>query len=483
MNESNKKVVSSLLWKFIERGGGQIVQFAVSLVIARMIDPESYGVVAILSVFTTIASVLINSGLASALIQKKDATSSDFSSVFFYSLLSSVICYLILFFAAPYIEKFYEFDGLTRFLRIMSFILFPGAINSIQNAFVAKNLLFKKQLLCSLSAAIISGFMGVYLAVCNFETWALVYQQISYQVVFCIVMWFVIKWRPTREFSYIKTRNLLSYGGKLLGANLIDTLYHNLASVLIGKKYSSSMLAFYNKGKQFPLIFIDNIDGSIQSVMFPTFSTVQDNSKRLKQMVRTTMKMSTYISFPIMIGLATVGESAIRLILGEKWMNCVPFLQIYCLICALFPLQTVCFQAINSLGRSDTYLRIMIIKRFIGVIILFISVFLFNSVNAIAFASLLIEIIAIVINAVFNTKLLDYKLREQLNDILQNLILSLIMGAIVYSVTLLYISDIFTIVLQVIIGMSVFIGLSYLLKNSSFNYLVAYLKDLKGGHK
>lgn len=475
--EKNTKVIVSLLWKFLERGGVQITQFVVSIVIARLVAPEAYGSIALLTVFVSIATVFVQSGLSTALVQKKDAKSVDYSSVFYYSLAVALVVYGILFFSSGLIANFYEMPELKLVLRVMALTLFPGALNSLQIAILTKKMQFKKQFYSSMIAIILSGSLGILMAYCNMGVWALVAQQLSYQVIVCIVLFYLVKWRPTLEFSYKRTKSLLEYGIKLLGARLIDTIYHNLESLIIGKKYSSEALAFCNKGKQFPLTLIDNLDGSIQSVMISAYSKEQDDLDKIHSMLRRTMSMTTYIVFPAMVGLAVVGEPLIQLVLGEAWLGSIPFLQLYCFIAMLFPFQTANLQAINAIGRSDVYLKLMTIKRIAGVVILGASVFMFNSAISVVYACLVTEIFAIIVNIVPNTKLLNYSFFEQLGDIFPNLFISLIMGIVVWGVRLLKISSLLMLAIQALLGVVVYIVLSYISKNKSFGYIINNLKN------
>lgn len=477
MQFSKSAVIKSLLWKFLERGGLQIVQFIISIIVARILDPDDYGVMTIITVFTTIATVFVQSGLGTALVQKKDADEVDFSSVLYYSLAIAGLTYILLFFSAPLIAQFYKMPELIPLLRVMSLVLFPGALVTVQNASIAREMQFKKQFFSSMAAVFISGVLGIVLAFLNYGAWALVYQQISYQICTCIVLLFIIKWKPVLKFSYKKTIGLLKYGMRLLGARLIDTIYHNIENLVIGKKYSSATLAFFSKGKQFPLIMIDNIDGSIQSVMLPTFSSRQENIIEVKNLVRRTISLSTFLVFPVMAGLAAIGSPLISILLGEKWIFCVPFLQIYCLITALFPLQTANLQAINAIGRSDVYLRLMTIKRLIGIAILSIAVFCFKSVYAIAFSCLIIEIISIVINIKPNKNLLGYTFREQMIDIVPNFLTSLLMGTIVYCITFIKLQSFITMLFQIIAGIAIYILTSKLFRLSNFSYLCDIFKS------
>ena len=473
------KIAGSLIWKFLERGSVQIVQFVVSIVIARLVTPEAYGSIALLTVFTTLATVFVQSGLSTALIQKKDVSEEDFSSVFFFSLVMAAVVYCILFFSAPIIASFYEQTGLVKLLRIMSLTLFPGALNSLQIAALVKSLQFRKQFYSSLLAALFSGAIGIAMALYGLGAWALVFQQLSYQVVVCIVLWITVQWRPKLKFSFVRTKVLLSYGVKLLLARLVDTIYHNLENLIIGKKYSTDTLAYFSKGKQFPLILVDNIDTSMQSVMLSAFSQKQEQLSAVKGMLRRTMALSTYLIFPMMVGLACVGEPLIYLALGENWKGAIPFLQIYCFISMLFPLQTVSLQAINAIGHSDVYLKLMMAKRIFGVAVLALATIVFDEVLFIAWACLITEVFSVFLNFIPNRKYLSYEIREQLQDILSNLILSIVMGVMVNLLGMMQYRAIFKLLLQCTVGVLAYFVLSVITKNKSLKYILQSIGQMK----
>lgn len=476
IGEKSQSVASSLFWKFFERGGVQVVQFIISLIIARILSPEAYGAIALLTVFINIARVFVQSGLSSALIQKKDASEVDFSSVFYYSLTLAIGLYLILFFAAIPIANYYEISELKNILRVLALTLFPGAVTSIQVAYLSKNMQFRKQFYSSLIAAIVSGGVGIAMAVFGFGAWALVGQQLGYQTLIMLILFVLVKWRPKLKFSYEKTKGLLKFGSKILGATLIDTIYHNIESIFISKKYNTEALAYFNKGKQFPLILIDNIDGAVNSVMFAAYSKNKDNVVIVKQMLRKAISLTTYIAFPAMLGLSLVAEPLVRLVLGEKWLFCVPFLRFYCFITMLFPLQTASLQAYNALGRSSYYLIIMLIKRIGGTVVLVASIFLFDSIYSVAIACFIVELFGVILNVYPNKKLLSYSVLEQFRDVILNILLAAAMGVVVYVISLIKVHYVISLTISVVMGGIVYVFISLITKNESFIYLLGKIK-------
>lgn len=445
--------------------------------IGTAVTPFGFGLIAIVMVFLSLANVFVQSGFNTALIQKKDADDEDFSSVLYLSISIALLLYLLIFFTSPAIARFYNDDRLIIILRVLSVTLFLGAFNSIQNAYVAKNMMFRKLFYSSLGAVLVSGIAGITLAFAGFGVWALVTQQLISQLMICIILWFTVRWRPQVVFSVEKVKSLFNFGWKLLVSNLLHYLYIDIRTLLIGRLYSSSMLGFYNRGENFPKLIGKNIDGSIQSVMLPAFSKHQDNRRQLKSMVRRTVKTSSYLIFPAMVGLAVVAEPLVKIILTDKWLPSVPFIQIFCITYALLPIQRVNLQAINAMGRSDIILKLQVIKITSGFIVLFFTIPF--GVYAIAAGTIISGILAAIINIYPNKKLLEYNYKEQFMDIIPALLGAVSMGVIVYMVNLISITAGQTLLIQIIIGITVYIALSKLFRINSYKYLMETLIDLK----
>lgn len=460
----------------MERGGTQGIQFLVQVVLARLLLPADYGIIALVVVFTSIAAVFVQSGLNTALIQKKDADEIDLSSVFYLSLFIACIIYMVLFLAAPFIALFYDIPLVAPVFRALSITLIFGSFNSIQNAVISRNLQFKKLFFSSTGAILVSGVVGIYLAYKGFGVWALVVQQLSNQILVTLILWFTVKWRPKLIFSLQRVRGLFSFGWKLLLSSLINTAYRDLRSLIIGKMFSPAMLGFYNRGQQFPSVIVSNIDGSIQSVMLPVLASQQDNRQRVKEMMRRAIVTSSFTICPMMVGLAVMAEPLVKLILTDKWLPCVPFLQIFCAIYMFMPIHTANLQAINAMGRSDIFLKLEIIKKIMGLSIL--SVTVFYGVYAIALGGILSSLISTLINAYPNKRLLGYSYIEQWKDIMPSVLISLAMGAVVYTFNFLDIVVWKILLLQVVAGAVIYIGFAILFKNESLNYLVLTFKDV-----
>lgn len=372
MGKSDKNsVVINFIWRFAERCGAQLVTFIVSIVLARILSPEDYGQIALITVFTTIMQVFVDSGLGLALIQKKDADDLDFSSVFFFNFAVCLVLYAVMFVAAPFIASFYKDTTLTPIIRVISLTIVISGVKGIQQSYVSRNMLFKRFFFSTLGGTIFSAFLGIGLAYAGFGVWAIVAQQLSNTTIDTLILWLTVKWRPKKMFSWKRLKSLLSFGWKMLVSSLLDTVYNNIRSLIIGRMYSSSDLAYYNQGKQFPHTIVDNIDSSIDSVLLPSMSSAQDDSVRVKVMARRSIKISTYIMAPMMMGLAFCAVPIVKLVLTDKWLPCVPFLRIFCITYMFYPIHTANLNAIKAMGRSDYFLKLEIAKKIVGLGLLF----------------------------------------------------------------------------------------------------------------
>lgn len=472
-------IISSLFWKFFERAGTQLIQFGVTIALARILAPDDFGLVALIAIFISIASVFVQSGLNTALIQKKDADDLDFSSVFWASLGIAVATYTILFFGAPFIADFYEHPSLTVVIRVLAITLFIDVFSSIQNAYVARNMLFKKLFFRSVGAIIPSGAIGLTLAFCGFGIWALVAHQFCNAFLAVAIMWFTIPWRPSFKFSFTRFKSLFTYGWKLLVSSLIDVVYTNLRGLIIGKFFSPADLAYYNRGDTFPFLIVNNINTSIGSVLLPSFAAAQNDIVQLKKMMRRSIITSTFIITPMMAGLAAMAHQVVLLILGEKWLPCVPFVQIYCFMYLFYPIHTTNLSAIKAVGRSDVFLKLEIIKKICGLSLLIGSYFYFKSPIGIAYGALVSTILCSFINANPNRKLLGYGYLEQIKDIFPTFILTVPMGIAVYAIGILKISIALQMTIQIICGVSIYFGLAKLFKMERFDYLIRTVQEYR----
>ena len=476
---------SALVWKLLERFGVYGIQFVLQVVLARILDPEHYGVLSIMVIFTTLANVFIQNGFNTALVQNKDVTEEDYSSVFWVSLGISGAIYAVLYIAAPLIGSFYDMPDIVAPFRVLALMLFPGALNSVQIAKVSRELDFKKVFVGNVGAIVISGAAGIAIALLGGGLWALVVQTMLNIFVACLVMLFVVKWRPRFVCNLARIKVLFAFGWKLLVSGLIDTLYQDLRSLVVGKKYSAETLGFYNRGKQFPQLIISAVNGAVQSVMLPVMAKEQDDRQKVKALTAETLRLSSYVIFPIMAGLAAVATPLVRILLTDKWLPCVPYLQIYCFTYAFWPVHTANLQAINAIGRSDMFLTMEIIKKIYGLITLVIAVFCFDSPLAIAATGIVTTAISCFINAYPNKKLLGYSYAEQMRDILPSFLLSMAMFGAVYCIGFLGLNDFVTIALQVVAGVVVYLAGSIVFRYTAYTQLRGLLGAMlkKGARK
>lgn len=472
---TRNKIFSGLFWKFGERITAQLISLLISIILARILSPADYGMVSMVMVFITIANVFVANGFGNALIQKKNADNLDFSSVFYINIGIGVILYFILFVAASFIANFYGMPLISPVLRVLGIQIIIASINSVQQAYVSRNMLFKRFFWSSLFGTLFSGIVGVIMAYTDFGVWALVTQYLANTCINTVILWFTVKWRPDFKCSWWRAKSLLAFGWKLLLSGLLDTGYTQVRSLIIGKKYSSSDLAYYNQGEKYPNFIVTNINTSISSVLFPAMSQVQDYKDKIKQMTRRSIQISSYIMWPAMIGFAVVAESFVSLVLTEKWLPCVPFIRIFCFTYGLWPIHTANLQAINALGRSDIFLKLEIVKKTIGIIAIILT--MDYGPLAMAYGLIITDVIGMFINAFPNVKLLGYHYQEQFRDLLPSFIMACIMAVIVYPISLLNMSNILTLIVQVIVGGIVYLMESLILKYEPFIYLLSYAKE------
>lgn len=488
-NEKQKEikgtVFKNLIWRFAERSGAQIVTFIVSIVLGRLLDPQVYGLIAIVTIFTSILQVFVDSGLGNALIQKKDADDIDFSTVFYTNIVFCILLYGLIYIAAPIIAWFYANDDLILLIRVLGLMIVVSGVKNVQQAYVSKHMLFKKFFYSTLGGTIGSAVIGILMAVNGYGVWSLVAQQLFSISIDTIILWFTVKWRPKRVFSFSRLKKLYSYAWKLLLSSLIENVYQNLRQLVIGKMYTSADLAYYNRGKQFPQLIISNVNVAIDSVLLPAMSGVQEQRDRVKNMTRRSMKTSMFIIAPIMIGLYVVAPSLVSILLTDKWLPCVPYMQVFCIAFMFLPVSTANLNAINAIGRSDIYLKLEIFKKIVGIVLLLVSMKM--GVFALAISYLISTIISQIINAYPNSKLLGYTITEQVKDIIPIIVLAVTMGVIVWSVVLLNLPTIVTLVLQIVVGCCTYVILAKIFKVEAYEYLLEFatplLKKIFNGKK
>ncbi len=470
------KVFSNLIWRFSERIGAKLISVVVNLILARILAPELYGTVAIVLVFTEILQVFVESGFGTALIQKKDADDLDFSSVFFFNLAMSVLLYVLLFAFAPLISRLYGRPELLKIIRVVGLILIIAGVRNVQQAYVSRNMLFKRFFFSTLGGTVVSAVVGIFMAVKGFGVWAYVTQYLLNNLVGTLILWFTVKWRPVARFSLERLKGLFSYGWKLLVSSLLNIVSDKLRPLIIGYRFSPADLSFYNEGLLFPNLIVDNVNSSIDSVLLPALSQQQDSAEQVKTMTRRAIQISSYIMWPLMIGLFVCAEPLVSLLLGQDWLPCVPFVRIFSLYYALFPIHTANLNAIKAMGRSDIFLRLEIVKRVLDLVFVVSTVFI--GVQALAYGLLIQGVLCLFINSYPNSKLCGYAFSQQLRDIIPAFLLAAAMGLLVWLISLAGFGSLVTLILQVLTGAVFYIAASVILKLDTFNYLLGIAKQM-----
>ncbi len=471
-----KKIISSLAFKFVERLAVKGAGLIIGIILARLLLPEEFGQVAIITIFINLANSIIQNGFNSALVQQKEVDDKDYSTVFYITIVLSAVIVAVLCLTAPYIAVYYEVPQLVWPIRVYSFSLFFGAFNSIQVAKMQREMRFQPMLYTSLIATALSGVLGVVMAYMGYGIWALVAYGCSNIVFSCISMLFVAGWFPRLVFSWQRAGSLFSFGWKMLVSGMLCSVYNDVRSLIIGKRYSVDDLAYYNRGQQYPEVVSHTIETSIQSVMFPAMAKSRSDKAQMRSMLKRTVSLGMFLIAPIMIGLAAVAPSLILLLLTEKWLPSTVYMQIICLASLSLTLTSPNLTAIKALGRSDIYMLLEIIRRAVMLVILLTALFVFDSVLAIAISFVISSFVDMFIAAAPMKKLLGYGGFRQVVDNWKTLLASLIMGACVYGVGFLHLPTLVLLMAQCLTGVAIYVLLCVVLKIEGFNYILSFVR-------
>lgn len=455
-----KKVTAAFGWKFFERISVQGTNFLVTLLLARLLTPSDYGTVSIVTIFIALATTFVQGGFNTALIQKKDVDGNDYLTILAFSEFVAMILYFVIYVTAPFIGRCYNSVELCSLLRVMAIVLFPGAFNSIQVAYVTRDLRFKVLTVSSFMSALIAAAVGIGLAVAGFGAWALVIQQLVNQTATCFITYCVVRWIPQGKLSIQSLRNLLPFGAKVFASNFIVSLFLDIRSLLIGQIYSSEALGFFNRGKQFPQAVMESINGTIQTVLLPVYSQKQDSVSSVTKMVSKTVRMSSFLLFPMMVGLAAVAEPLVALLLTDKWLECVPYLQIFAIGYLFQAIQLAIIQAIKAIGDSGTPLKLEIIKKCVE--LFFLVVTIKKGVLIFASSLLLCSAISHLLNMIAARKILKYAIKQQIADVLPATSFSVVMAICVKCVIRILDGELGSLLGGIGIGMVVYLLLCVL---------------------
>jgi len=469
------KAIKGLAWNMAEKVLTQGFSFVIGIILARIIAPEAYGYIVIATTFISMLEALVEGGLSNALIQNKDADDEHASTMLYFMLLLSMALYSVLFMVAPVIAHFYDYSELTLVIRIFGLSLPIKACRSVFMAIMQKQLKFRLQFFSSLSGTILAGVMGIWLAVSGYGIWALVAYFLTDSLVDTVVMGILLRWKPKKVFSRDKLKQLYSYGIYALGWQLVNQYTNQLIDLVIGKKYTSAELSYYNRGKQYPYLLCNIINNVFGSTLFPVFSKFSDDLEKLKDATRRMLKVTTFIQFPILFGFAVVARPLVVLLLTEKWIKCVPFLQITCITYSFWPYLTSFRNGIQAKGDVKVTFQNEIFITIARVILC--GGALFISPMAVAIAFVLVWILDAITNGICARRVLDYKLIEQIKDVLPNYICSIAMVACVYFAGKIVDIIILKLLIQVLVGVISYVGVSAILRNDSMAYILGMIKN------
>ena len=472
-----QEAIGGLAWCFFERSGNQGVSFLVSIILARILDPSVYGVVALVSVFNSLIGVFTNSGFNAALIQKNDADELDYNSVFYFNCFMGLFLYIIMFCCAPLFASFYNDSSLIVLIRIHSLHIIILSLQSVQSVYARKNYMFQKFFYATLGGTIISAIIGIWMAYSGYGPWALIVQGLIKQFVDVLILWITVGWHPHLIFSFARLQKMFHFGWKILISSILNTWFNKLYTLCIGKFYTKNDLAYYHKGDQLPSLLVENVNGSINSVLFPSMSALQHNPKELRAYTSRVIKTSAYLIMPMMTLLAVTADSIVLILLTEKWTPCIFFLRVFCFTYAFYPIHTANLCVIQSMGRSDLFLNLEIKKKLISLVLIISTIFI--SVKALALSAIISSVVSQIINAHPNKKLLKYSYKDQLFDIAPTILQCIVMGLITYSIILIHLNIWCTLIVQIMVGITFYIISSWIFKVETFSYLLNTIKNIK----
>lgn len=477
-HQLKSSVFTGMIWKLAERIGAQVVTLLISIVLARLLTPDDYSIVSIVTVFFAFCNVFVVGGFNTALIQKKDADIKDYSSVMVISTLIAGVLYAALFFCAPWVAELYEKPLLVPVFRVMGLTLIIDAVKAVLYAYVSNQLQFKKFFFATLCGTLTSAVVGIAMAYAGLGPWALVAQKMVSSIADTVVLAFTSKLRLQLKVSMSRIKGLFSYGWKIFVSSIIGTFYDQINPLIIGLRFTGADLSFYTKGRSFPLMLDTALDGALTSVLFPAMSKVQDEKEVVLNYTRRFMRTASYVIFPMMLGFLAVSDSFIQVLLTEKWMGASIYIKIFCVTFMFNIIQNGNLQTIRAIGRSDIILKLEIIKKSLYFIVIAVSVLVAKEPVALAAASIINTVIATIVNSAPNIKLIGYKYRAQIIDVLPNLLIAVIMCILVSLIGYLPVGVFFKLVLQCGAGIVIYLILSLISHNENFYFLLDMLRKI-----
>lgn len=463
------KAVSGVLWRIGEQGATQIIQLVISIILARLIMPDQFGMVAMLAVFTSVAGVFIDSGFSTALIRKTDRSQADCSTVYWFNIVVSAVCYVILFMCAPLVADFYNMAELTSVLRVTSLGLVIGSLGGVQRTLLSAEMNFKALTKFNVLGVTVSGIVGVILAYCDFKVWALVFQSLTATVIGTICIWYKVKWRPKLIFSRESFREFFGFGSKMLGSRLLDTVYNNMYSIIIGKVFRSADLAFYNRANALTQLASSTPTGILQSVTYPTLCKLQHDNDALKAGYRRTIKLAAFVIFPLCLGLGAVAFPLVNVLYTDRWIYAATLLSIIVFSFMWYPIHAINLNYLIVKGRSDLFLKLEVIKKIQGITILCVTIPL--GLEAMCWGSVLASLLSLIWNTHYNGRFLEMGIWSQLKDISPILLLALAMFFGARAVAFLLGQGLLSLVCSVGVGGVIYLGGAYIFRFPEINEL------------
>ncbi len=476
-DDLKKKTVNGIAWSALERFSGQAAQFLIMLVMARLLAPKDYGVLGMIGIFIAVSESLVNSGFSQALIRKQNRTDVDNSTVFYFNLVVSGSLYIVLFLLAPYVALFYDTPALCAIMRVQCLGIIINSWGVVQRSLLTVNIDFKSQAKISLISIIGGGAVGILFAFGGYGVWALVFQQLTIYGLSAILLWVFSKWRPIWRFSWNSFRELFSFGSKMLASGLLDTIYNNIYVIVIGKLFSASSLGHYTRAKNFSEFPSSSVTGIIQRVVYPVLCRIQDEDDRLRVVYRKLLKLSAFIIFPLMVGLASVSKPFVLLIIGEKWTFCAELLQIISFAMMWYPIHAINLSLLEAKGRSDLFLRLEIVKKILGVSIL-LCTFRFGLV-VMCYGSIASSMICLIINTYYTGKLIDVGYFKQMRDLMPTFLVCMCMFGIILFINSFIPSYTVQLFVGILTGVVFYIVVTYLFKFKELRELLLLVNKNK----
>ncbi len=476
-NSLKKKTISGLFWSFSDLILNQGIQFVIQIFLARLLLPEEFGLIGMITVFISISYSIIDCGFTSALIREKDSTQEDYSTVFYFNLFMAVVMYILLYISAPNISKFFNEPMLRSILRILALTLIINSFGLIQKTMLVKKIDFKTQTIINIAASIVSGIIAIGAAYKGFGVWSLVIRTLLMQLIQAVLLCILNKWVPSFTFKIESFKKVFGFGWKMLVSGIIDTLYKNIYYIVIGRWFSAIQLGYYTNAQKLRDIASSSITTSVQKVSYPVLSSIQGNDVKLKSGYKKIIKNAVFITFPVMIGLAIIAEPFIKIVFGEKWIPSIFYFQLLCFSGMLFPLHAINLNILQVKGRSDLFLRLELIKKVISIILIAIVLICKFGIKGLLWLAIIDSLIEYFLDSYYSSEFISYSAKEQLKDIIPIFISVIIMGVITYGIgIILPDNNGLKIIVQVFVGTSVYLGISRIICKEEFNTIYGMLK-------